>query len=489
MSQGHKDKPEPTLFVTTWDLYAHIPKRHFYEQLDKVLDLSFVYELTKPIYAHNVGRPSLDPVVFFKCMLVGFFENIIYDQELEFRLADSLLLRKFIGYSLSERTPDESTLRKTRRKMPEEAFRAVFDHVLTACQEHGLLKGRAIGTDSTMVDANASMDSLVHKELGCSYEEFVLALRRQDAPESTKGEAIAADRKRKGKAGNAEWESTTDPDARVTQHSDGHTHLSYKIDTSVDLETGIIVTVDAEHANVSDQSDFLERVDEVETVLAEKGLTLEAVVADKGHHSGENLSGLEDRGMTGLVSSPNTNRGEPGFRREDFFYDEKRDILTCPMGQMMTRQANSDKTHRHYKAKGRVCKGCPHFGKCTKNRLGRTVSISKHEDLIRANRDRVRSQEMRPLMQIRRQRGEAPFGYFKQFGGMRRMSGRGLSFARKKSLIAGLGWNLLVLIKALSRNSGSFEGIAGAIRAILNLLIALVQPRGKYRRFAQVFAS
>src|SRR5665647_3950283 len=154
MSQGTKQKPEPTLFIITSEVYEHIPKAHFYEQLDQLLNLSFVYELTRPLYAHKIGRPSLDPVVFFKCMLVGFFENVVYDTELEFRIADSLLLRKFLGYSLTERTPDESTLRKTRQKMPEEAFSAVFDHVLDVCQRAGLLKGRVIGMDGTLIDAN-----------------------------------------------------------------------------------------------------------------------------------------------------------------------------------------------------------------------------------------------------------------------------------------------------------------------------------------------
>lgn len=155
MSQGRKQPPEPALFVGAVDLYRHIPRGHFYERLAKLLDLAFVYELTRPLYAAKIGRPSLDPVVFFKCMLVGFFENIVYDTQLEYRIADSLTLRRFLGYSLEERTPDESTLRKTRQSMPEEGFREVFSRVLDQCQAAGLLKGRAVGTDSTQVDANA----------------------------------------------------------------------------------------------------------------------------------------------------------------------------------------------------------------------------------------------------------------------------------------------------------------------------------------------
>lgn len=169
LSQGRKSRSEPSLFIPTNEVYGHIPKTHFYERLGEVLDLRFVHELTKPLYAEKLGRPSLDPVVFFKCMLVGFFENMVYDTELEYRIADSLTVRKFLGYELNERTPDESTLRKTRQRMPEEVFKAVFDYVLEACQRQGLLKGRAIGTDSTPIDANASMDSLRHKELGCTY--------------------------------------------------------------------------------------------------------------------------------------------------------------------------------------------------------------------------------------------------------------------------------------------------------------------------------
>jgi len=133
---------------------------------------------------------------------------------------------------------------------------------------------------------------LRHKTLGCTYEEYVLALKRQDQPEATPSEAKAADRKRSGKASNQDWQSETDPEARVMQHADGHTHLSYRVDTAVDLETGVILSAGAELANMSDQADFLGRVDEVEVTLSERGLELQAVVADKGHHSGENLAGL-----------------------------------------------------------------------------------------------------------------------------------------------------------------------------------------------------
>lgn len=452
MSQGRKTAPEPALWVETWNIYAHIPKQHFYEQLKGLLDLEFVYELTRPLYAETMGRPSLDPVVFFKCMLIGFFENIIYDTQLEFRIADSLVFRRFLGYSLDKRTPDESTIRKTRQKMPVDVFDQVFSHVLDICQQQGLLKGRVIGTDSTQIDANASMDSLHHKELGCTYEEFILALRRQDNPDATKGEAICADKKREGKASNKDWQSTTDPESRVMQHADGHTHLSYKVDTTVDLETGVIVVAGASHADISDQADYLEHVDMACEVLAERDMRVVASVGDKGHHSGENLAGLQERGIIGLISSPNKNRGPEGFRREDFVDGgEDEDVLICPAGQKLYPQKRKSDSHRYYQARSSACRECPHFGVCTKSKNGRVVMVSVYEDLIKANRERVHSEAARPLMQIRRQRGEAPFGFFKSFGGLRRFAGRGLEYAAKKTLIAALGWNLLIVIKKLMR--------------------------------------
>jgi transposase len=486
MSQGYKQPPEPALFVEAVDLYRHIPQGHFYERLVQVLDLSFVYRLTAPLYAARIGRPSLDPVVFFKCMLIGFFENIVYDTELEYRIADSLTLRRFLGYSLQERTPDESTLRKTRQRLPEEAFRAVFSRVLSQCQAAGLLKGRAVGTDSTLVDANASMDSLRHKTLGCTYEEYIVAVRRQDQPTATREEAAAQDRQRgNGKASNQDWESRTDPEARVMQHADGHTHLSYRVDTTVDLETGVIVTAGAELANVSDQGDFLLRVDEAVETLAERELTVQVVVADKGHHSGENLAGIEERGLVGLISSPNTSRGQPGFRREDFTYDAERDLLVCPAGVELRRRQMSEGAARQYQARGSDCRGCPHFGVCTKSKTGRSVSVPVHEELINANRERVRLPELRPLLQIRRQRGEGPFGCFKQFGGLRRFAGRGLEYATKKTLIAAVGWNLLRLLAHPGANGaaqphrqrlwGWFPGLQSRLRRLP------ARPRGVER--------
>lgn len=485
MSQGRKDPPEPQLFLSAQDVYAHLPRDPFYARLNEWLDLEFVRDLTFPLYKSG-GRPSLDPVVFFKCMFIGFFENIIYDTQLELRIADSLTLRKFLGYSLEERTPDESTLRKTRQWLPEEAFQLVFEQVLDQCQDAGLLKGRVLGLDSTQVDANASMDSLRHKTLQCTYEQYILALRQQDAPTAGVAEAKRADRKRSGKASNTIWESATDPDARVMMHSDGHTHLSFRVDATVDLESGVITNAGATFADVSDQTDFMARVDEAEATLAARALTLAAVVSDKGHHSGPNLAAMEERAVIGLISSPRTERGQPGFQRVDFAYDAATDTFRCPAGKELRRAALKEQTVQQYRARAQDCQTCPHWGVCTQSKSGRTLRISIYEDLIQANRARVRSEEARPLMMIRRQRGEAPFGYFKQFGGLRRFMGRGLDYAQKKTLMAAAGFNLIKLLRAQAAQAqaasgGSTPGTSGTSAGPNPVFWGLKWPQKPFR--------
>ncbi len=475
MSQGHKKIAAPSLFIPSGAPYAHIPKRHFYERLDALIDLSFVRALTAPLYAEKMGRPSLDPVVFFKCMLVAFFENIVADRALEFRLADSLVIRKYLGYGLDERTPDESTLRKTRQLFPEELFRLVFMQVLAQCAQRGLVSGRALGMDSTTVDANASMDSLVHKELGCTYEDFILALKRQDTPEATKDDAKAADKSRAGKASNAEWNSPTDPDARIMQHADKHTHLSYHIDAPVDLESGVIVAIGADYADHSDQQTCLDRVDEAVANVTAVGGTPQMIVGDKGHHSGENSRGIEARGLIPLISSPCHARGAEGFRRDNFPYQEETDIYLCPAGQTLRRRT-SRQDSKCYQARGAICRACPHFGVCTKSKNGRGLSISYDDDIIQQNRARVHHPDARPLLMIRRQRGEAPFGYFKQFGGLRRLTGHGLTCATKKALIAGIGWNLLRMIRGAMAIVPHFAARWGVLVLLLSHWKAIGVP-------------
>jgi transposase len=431
---------------------------------------------TAGLYANGVGRPSLDPVVFVKLMLVAYFENAVGDSELAFRIADSLTVRRFLGYGLDEVTPERTTILKTRQRWPEEVFGAIFVRVLEQLAEHGLVKGEHLGTDTLLVDANASLDSLRHRELGCSYAEFVKALYAQDGQLASAGDIAAKDANRLGKASNAEWVSTTDPDTAIAVHPDGHTALSYRLDATTDLETGAVVQIGLASGNVRDSVDLPQRLEETKETLTQVGLTPSVLTADRGHHSEENLVEVEAAGVTPIIRAPAV-RGVPGFKVSDFVYESETDQYQCPAGQPLHRKGTSHHGKVRYQARGSVCRGCEHFGVCTKAQHGRAIDHSLHAAEVAANRERVHSELGRELLGKHRQRAEGPWSYAKLYGGLARMNTRGGSAAMRKALIQGIGWNVMKLIAHLTgltpRGRSAAKALATALRPVFIALSAI----------------
>lgn len=447
--QGQKAPPEPQLFVYG-DPYARLPRSPFYEALKKHLDLEWVRQATEGLYADGVGRPSLDPVVFVKLMLVAYFENIVTDSELELRAADSLTVRRFLGYALEEETPERTTILKTRQRWPIEVFEAIFARVLEQLAEHGLVKGKHLGTDTLLVDANASMKSLRHRELGCSYWEFVKALYSQDGQTPPLSEIAAKDTARPQKASNQDWVSATDPEAAVAVHRDGHTALSYRLDATVDLETGVMVQVGVQPGDVRDSVDLTERVEEAKATLEDVGIAPQTLTADRGHHSEENVVEVEAQGISPIIRQQ-TGRRKTGVPAEAFTYLPGSDEYLCPAGQPLRRLSHAPREGWvRYQARGKVCRACPHFGVCTKSKSGRMLQRSVHQEAAHRNRERVRSDEGRALLAKHRHRAEVPWAYAKAYGGLGRISTRGLTNATKKALVQGIGWNVMKLVAHLT---------------------------------------
>jgi transposase len=431
------------LFVATDDLYRHIPQDPFYVRLATLIDWTFVYELTRPLYAAQLGRPSLDPVVFIKCLLFGFFEEIPEYRRLALRLAESLTARRFLGYALDEATPDESTLRKTLARYPDETFQAIFTTILAQCQAAGMVAGRHLGVDSSTVEAQASLDSLRHRTLGCTYRAYVQTLR-------SAGEPVPAT------VSNTDWESSSDPEARLAVMKDGHVDLAYKVTLATDLESGLVLGVDVTTADVSDRHDLLPALEQACATLDALGVPPPVTVtADKGYHDGVALDEVAELGITPIIRPPAPPQPRaPGFAPGEFAWDPATDTLTCPAGQVLRRQPGEERQRagdrQFYRASGVACRACPHFGTCTRDRKGRKVGRSPHETAIQANAARAGTVEGQTLLTARQTRGEAPFSYGKH-GGRGRIRGRGLPVATKQLLISYLGWNCVLLLKYLAR--------------------------------------
>src|SRR3981189_2055999 len=283
------------------------PGHPFYARVNELLESKQFDEFAEKecarFYAENNGRPSLTPGIYFRLLLVGYFEGIDSERGIAWRAADSMGLRKFLGVGLDEQTPDHSTLSRTRRLIDVETHRKVFFWILELLRDQGLLKGKTVGIDATTLEANAAMRSIVRRDSGESYEEFLKGLAKKSGIETPTREDLARfDRKRKNKASNKDWVNPHERDARITKMKDGRTHLAHKAEHAVDLESGAVLAVTLQPADQGDTTSMVETLAEAggnvadligrEAAEPEPGVNLEGieeVVGDRGYHSGAAL--------------------------------------------------------------------------------------------------------------------------------------------------------------------------------------------------------
>jgi len=248
MAMGKRERQAQDSFWVTTSALPTGEAHPFYAKVNQVLDENgfdaFVEDACRQFYADQRGRPSLAPAIYFRLMMIGYFEGIDSERGIAWRASDSLGLRKFLGYSLTDEIPDHTTIGRNRRLIDVETHEAVFVWVLKRLAEHGLLKGKTLGVDATTLEANAAMRSIVRRDTGESYQEFLTRLAQASGIETPTREDLARlDKQRKNKASNDDWQSPSDPDARVTKMKDGRTHLAYKAEHAVDLDTGAVVAV------------------------------------------------------------------------------------------------------------------------------------------------------------------------------------------------------------------------------------------------------
>ena len=298
------------------------PAAHpFYERLNQLLDQRgfdrFAEETCRPFYSRT-GRPGLPPGIYFRLLLVGYFEGLDSERGIAWRAADSFALRSFLGFELHQRTPDHTTISRTRRLIDIDTHRTVFTWVLGMLAEEGLLKGNTVAIDGTTLEANAALRSIVRRDTGVPYEEFLIELAKESGIETPTREQLAKlDRKRPHKGSNQDWVNPHDPDAQITKMKDGRTHLAHKAEHAVDLETGAVVAVTLHPATAGDTNTICETLtqcgEQIREVAVETGPEAEqpvnpegpaAVVLDKGYHSSDVLVVLKEVGVRSYCSEP-----------------------------------------------------------------------------------------------------------------------------------------------------------------------------------------
>lgn len=380
----------------------------FYQRLSELLDKhefdAFVEELCAKFYAPSLGRPSLTPGIYFRSLLVGYFEGIDSERGVAWRIADSLSLRRFLAIELDEDAPDHSTISRTRRLIDVETHREVFAWALRLLAGEGLLAGGTIGVDATTLEANAALRSLVRRDTGEGYEEYLRGLALESGIETPTREQLAKiDKKRKNKASNKDWVNPHDPDAKVTKMKDGRTHLAHKAEHAVDLETGAVVAVTLQGADQGDTTTIEETLVEAAEQLEAAGEAVEElseVVADKGYHSNRVLTDFAELDVRSYLSEPQRGRRKWGGRR-------------------------------------------------------------RQRDAVYSNRRRIKGKRGKRLMKLRAEKVERSFAHCYETGGMRRVHLRGRENVLKRLLIHVGAFNLSIAMRG-KLGAGTPRGLADA---------------------------
>ena len=299
----------------------------FYDKLEVTLEtMDFsrrVRVFCAPVYTDGaLGRPPIDPVVYFKMLMVGFLENLPSERAIALRCGDSLMIRRFLGYELDEETPHHSSFTVIRQRLSAEVYQSVFDVVLEALREHGLLRGKNLGIDSSVIEANASLRGLESRNTGEAYWDYVKRLATEAGVDGSDPAAVRRfDKQRPGrKTSNLDWVNPNDPDAKVAQAKDGATDMLYRPEHIVDLDTGAILSAEVRQADQADTQGLAERVVAVAALVEAIGEDVRAhqekpcpaavatLTADKGYYSVDELEAIQAWGIKTVISDPIRNR-------------------------------------------------------------------------------------------------------------------------------------------------------------------------------------
>jgi transposase len=424
MAMGRRRDRQQAIWVSTAEL-PQGPGNPFYERLNGVLDEAgfdaFVEKRCERFYAGSVGRPSLPPGRYFRLFMLGYLEGLDSERGIAWRAADSLGVRSFLGLGLEERGPDHSTISRTRRLIDKETHEEVFRWVLERLASAGLLRGKTLMVDATTLEANAALRSIVRRDTGESYEEYLTRLAKGSGIKTPTRAALARlDRRRKKKGSNKEWQSPVDPDAKIAKMKDGRTHLAHKAEQVVDADSGAVVAVTIQGADLGDTSTIKESLGEATgniQKLKAKAKLRDAIdgpqelVADKGYHSDAVLLELGEANLRAYISEP-------------------------------------DRGRRRWRGKEAA------------------------QRAVYANRRRVRGERGARLQRRRGEYAERPIAHLYRTGRMRRTHLRGHTNIAKRILIHAAAFNLGRLLRALF-GLGTPRGLQGRSGPFLRPLLAL----------------
>jgi len=481
--QGKKEYSEK-LFIN-FRLSERVPKENFYRRLKDLLDLSYLSKLTAKYYGTE-GQKSIDTEVFFKFMLIGYLENINSDRKIVENAKLRLDMLYFLGYDLDEPLPWHSTLSRTRQLFGEEVFLELFRNILKMCVEKGMVSGKTQAIDSAFIKANASMESLVERELNETSKRYYneLSDNEEDIKDVKEREKIKT-RKRNVKHSDR-FVSTTDPDARVSQKKGKLPALNHLGIISVDAENHVICGAAADFADKKDSKTTKKIVSQTIDNLQYNNLQIEEVLADTNYSSGESYKFLEEQEITAYIPT----HGAYIPDKEGFTYKEEEDCYICSQGKkLIFKYIKTEKGRetftKEYGTTTADCRNCPLKEKCCKNlnykRLKHSVDKPYYDKAYKL----LNTKKGKRKMRMRKAVVEPVWGTLLHFRKLKKVYTKGNDLANKQILMASAAYNLKKLM--------GFETIKtianAAINIVFDLKMAVFNKISQFYEFILFFAN
>lgn len=469
-------KPFEEKLFTNFQLSERIPADNFYRRLKETLDLRFLRTTTAHYYGTE-GQQSIDPIVFFKLMLVGYLENLGSDRRIINTASMRLDILYFIGYNIDEPLPWHSTLSRTRQLYGEDVFKELFKKILKHCIDKGMVSGRRQAVDSALIKANASMDSIAEKEVMQDADRFAdeltsneegsaqkvnaykkkkveehhrwkeKAYQGQPATRSDKfKEAHANDDKRPKFLSNHTHYSTTDKDARIAVKPGKPRQFNYLAQTCVDTGHHVITHMEAYHADKKDSQCLPAIIKGLKENLEGDGIQVEQILADTGYSSGQALKALEDNNITGYIP----NFGQYKHEREGFTYHKEGDYYICPQNKKVEFKKikdNNGYAMKEYRSSRKDCAHCPLRSTCIGKSFEKSIRDTADKPYYDRMHERLKTPYARQMKKLRQSTVEPVLGTLINFLSMKRVNTRGIKQANKCMLMAAIAYNLKKMMK------------------------------------------
>ncbi len=449
--QGYKDYQEK-LFIS-FQLSDRVPADNFYRRLKQELDLSFLRNLTRDYYS-NEGQKSIDPVVFFKLMLIGYIENLYSDRKIIENASMRMDMLFFLDYDIDESLPWHSTLSRTRKLYGDDLFLEVFRKVLSLCIVKGMVSGRIQAIDSALIKSNASMESLVRKTIEKNTSDYLeqLTVNEEDTDVSKK--------EQKTVMSNRDFMSPTDPDARISKKKHKPLALNYLGQISVDTASHVICGAMADFADKRDAQSLPSVIDQTKANLSLQEIRLDEVLADTNYSSGDALKYLEDNNINGIIP----NHGGYKAEKEGFCYFPNGDYYQCSQGVKLPfkgirKRSDGNKYTRQYWTSKAECRSCTKRESCIGKRTFKTLEDTTDKPYYDRMLEKVNATTGAKKMKVRAATVEPVLGTLLHFVGMRKVYTKGIDLANKHVLLAATAYNIKKMLKFTVLNTISQEPV------------------------------